>query len=597
MQKTRIMRNIFKNKYVQFILLIAAGILIGWIIKPSTKSSTENASGDVITALAKEQIWTCSMHPQIRMNEPGQCPICGMDLIPLNSSGSDEDSPMAISMSETAMQLANVQTMFVTNRKPVKEVRMPGKVQADERLIYSQTSHIPGRIEQLIVNYTGEEVKKGQTLALIYSPELVTAEEELLEALKIKEAQPALFEAAKEKLKNWKLSDRQIQEVISTGKIQDKFPVLSDVSGVVIKKRVNTGDYIMRGMPVYDIVDLSKVWILLDVYESDMEWIHEGDKVEFTVQSISGKTFHGNISFIDPVINPQTRVAKARIEFTNDGMKLKPEMFVTGTIMSELKGEKEGLVIPKSAVMWTGTRSIVYVKNKTGNGVNFMLREIILGPSLGDSYIVKSGLTEGTEIASHGTFSIDAAAQLAGKPSMMSPEGGVKMTGHDHGAAAVEEVNTPAKTIKSTKTEKESLKPLVQEYLLLKDALVGDDFEKAKSLSMSLIKKINAVDMKVFKGEAHDVWMKTNSKLIKSLNSMQSAGNIGALRAQFHIVSDQFILLAETFGATDEKLFVIHCPMANENKGSDWISNNKEVKNPYFGAEMISCGEVIKVLK
>ncbi|TAH40092.1 MAG: efflux RND transporter periplasmic adaptor subunit [Bacteroidetes bacterium] len=591
------MRNVFKNKYVRFSLLILVGVITGWVIKPGKTGTSESSLATTQESQEKEQIWTCSMHPQIRRNEPGQCPICGMDLIPLNSESNSEGNPMAISMSETAMQLANVQTIYVTKRKPVKEVRMPGKVQADERNIFSQTSHIPGRIEQLIVNYTGEEVKTGQTLALIYSPELVTAEEELLEALKIKEVQPALFEAAKDKLRNWKLSESQIEEVITTGKIQDKFPVLSEVSGVVLKKRVNTGDYIMRGMPVFDIVDLSKVWILLDVYESDIQWIHEGDKVEFTVQSISGKTFNGNISFIDPVINPQSRVAKARIEFTNDGMKLKPEMFVTGTIMSELKGEKEGLVIPKSAVMWTGERSVVYVKNQTNKGVNFMMTEVVLGPSLGDSYVIKSGLSEGMEIASNGTFSIDASAQLAGKPSMMSPEGGVKMTGHNHGAPVQVEVKTSAKALKPNKNEKETIIPLVQEYLKLKDALVEDDFEKGKTISESLLNKIKGVEMNVFKGESHNIWMQARPTLIKSLGTIQSAENIGALRTQFHIVSEQFILLTETFGSMYEKLFVIHCPMANQNKGADWISNNKEVKNPYLGAEMISCGDVIKELK
>ena len=591
------MKNILKNKYIRFTLLILAGVIIGWLIKPSNKTSSENPEGNAMTTASKEQIWTCSMHPQIRMNEPGQCPICGMDLIPLNSSGADDDNPMAISMSETAMQLANVQTIIVEKGKPVKEIRMPGKVQADERLIFSQVSHFPGRIEQLIVNFTGEEVKKGQTLALLYSPELVTAEEELLEALKVKEVQPELFEAAKEKLKNWKITNQQIEQVVTTKKIQDMFPVLSDVSGVVLRKRVNTGDYIMKGMPVFDIVDLSKVWILFDVYENDMEWIHEGDKVEFTVQSISGKTFSGNISFIDPVINPQSRVAKARIEFINEGMKLKPEMFVTGRIQSKLKGEKEGLVIPKSAVMWTGERSVVYVKNQTNKGVNFMMTEVVLGPSLGDSYLIKSGLSEGMEIASNGTFSIDAAAQLAGKPSMMSPEGGVKMTGHNHGAEAMEETKTPVKQIKSNKNEKESIVPLVKEYLKLKDALVEDDFEKGKTISTTLLKKIKTVDMNVFKGESHNLWMKASTTLVKSLSTIQSAENIGALRTQFRIVSEQFILLTETFGPMDENLFVIHCPMANQNKGANWISNEREIKNPYFGQEMISCGEIILELK
>ncbi|HNT79577.1 MAG TPA: efflux RND transporter periplasmic adaptor subunit [Bacteroidia bacterium] len=588
------MKNILKNKYVRISLLLLAGVIIGWIIKPGNKGSSESSLSTTQDSQAKEQIWTCSMHPQIRRNEPGQCPICGMDLIPLNSESNTEGNPMAISMSETAMQLANIQTMVVKNQKAVKEVRMTGKVQADERLIFSQVSHIPGRIEQLKVNFTGEEIKKGQTLALIYSPELVTAQEELLEAIKIKEVQPSLYEAAKEKLKNWKLTDRQIQEIISDGKVQDKFPILADVSGIVLKKRANLGDYIMKGMPIYDIVDLSKVWILFDVYESDMQWIHEGSKVEFTVQSIPGEFFKGDITFIDPVINPQTRVAKARIEFMNPQMKLKPEMFATGTVKSELKGSKEGLIIPKSAIMWTGERSVVFVKNMDEKKISFMLREVVLGPTLGDSYLIKSGLVAGTEIAVNGTFSIDAAAQLAGKPSMMSPEGGIAMKGHDHGE------NKPMASRDRTmpiKSEKNALKPLFSEYLLLKNALVSDDYEKSKKIAEILLKNINTTDMKIFKGESHTIWMQKSKKLINSLQLIDKAENIGIIRKQFRIVSEQFIDLAKTLGPLDEILYVMHCPMANENQGADWLSNEKKVQNPYFGKEMISCGEVTMEFK
>ena len=589
------MKKILKNNYVRISLLLIVGVIIGWVIKPGNKGSSDSSTSQ--EPETKEQIWTCSMHPQIRRSEPGQCPICGMDLIPLNSESNSDGNPLAISMSETAMRLANVQTMVVKNQKAIKEVRMPGKVQADERLVFSQVAHVPGRIEQLMVNFTGEEIKKGQTLALIYSPELVTAEEELLEAIKIKEVQPGLYEAAKEKLKNWKLTEQQIQEIISSGKIQDKFPILADVSGIVLIKRVNTGDYIMKGMPVYDIVDLSKVWILFDVYESDIQWIHEGSKVEFRIQSIPGEFFNGEISFIDPVINPQTRVAKARIEFPNPHMKLKPEMFATGIIKSELKNSKEGLVIPKSAVMWTGERSVVYVKNSNEKSVSFILREVVLGPSLGDSYLIKSGLEQGTEIAVNGTFSIDAAAQLAGKPSMMSPEGGAALQSHSHGSMQMEEKSSREKSGSISKSAKKIISQLFREYILLKNALVSDDFEKSKNLSESFLSNVNKTDMNEFKGESHLIWMRNSKIIVNSLQIMKKAENIGSVRFEFRTLSKSFIDLAKSLGPLEEDLYVIHCPMANQNRGADWISDETTIKNPYFGKEMISCGQITLELK
>ena len=176
------------------------------------------------------------MHPQIRQDDPGDCPICGMDLIPLEDDQNADIDPNAISMSPTAMQLANVSTAIVGKMNPVKQVRLNGKVQTDERLIYSQSSHIPGRIEKLSVNFTGEFVNKGQIIAYVYSPELVTAQEELFEAQKITESQPQLFAAAKEKLKNWKLSDKQIEEMLISGKTLEEFPIQADVAGYVTSK-------------------------------------------------------------------------------------------------------------------------------------------------------------------------------------------------------------------------------------------------------------------------------------------------------------------------------------------------------------------------
>ena len=224
------MKNINKTTVVIAISTLAVGLLLGWIffgknskVQPEEHNHAEMASSD-------NQTWTCSMHPQIKRNEPGDCPICGMDLIPLESESSEID-PMAVSMSPTAMQLAQVQTTVVGSGDAKKSIRLSGKVQADERLLFTQSSHIPGRIEKLTVNFTGEFISEGQIIAYVYSPELVTAQEELVEARKIKETQPSLFLAAKEKLKNWKLTDKQIEQILSSDKKIEQFPILANVSG------------------------------------------------------------------------------------------------------------------------------------------------------------------------------------------------------------------------------------------------------------------------------------------------------------------------------------------------------------------------------
>ncbi len=359
------------------------------------------------------------MHPQIRMHEPGKCPICGMDLIPLDQSNPKSDST-AVYLTEDAAQLANVQTSVVTRQKPVKEVRLYGKVQADERLLQSQVAHISGRIEKLLVNFTGEIVQKGQTLAVIYSPEIVTAQQELLEAAKTKQSQPEIYEAAKERLHQLRLSESQISSIENSGTIRNNVEIVSDISGIITARRVNNGDHISEGTVLFDVADLSRVWVMFDAYESDLQFLQKGDHLEFTVQALPGSKFTGKIAFIDPVIDPVNRVAKVRIEVPNESGKLKPEMFVTGIVNARLNGYNNMLVIPKSAVLWTGTRSIVYVKQTGTDEPSFKMREVGLGPVLGNSYVITDGLAEGEEIVTQGAFSVDAAAQLEGKPSMMN---------------------------------------------------------------------------------------------------------------------------------------------------------------------------------
>jgi membrane fusion protein, copper/silver efflux system len=416
--------KIFPNKYINYGVLLLVGFSLGWLFFHSSGKPMEKHDHD--TETAQGTIWTCSMHPQIRMQQPGKCPICGMDLIPLVQSGTTSVDPDAIHLTKEAAELANVLTTVVSRQKPVKEVRLYGKVQVDERLFQSQVSHIPGRIDRLFVNFTGEQVIKGQKLVEIYSPELITAQQELLETVKTRQLQPELYEASKEKLRQWKLSDNQIEAIEKSGKIMNDFDVLSNTSGTVTARRVSAGDHVAEGTVLFDIADLSKVWVLFDAYESDLPFLNQGQKVSFSIQALPGTEFTGNIVFIDPVIDPVTRVAKVRVETANPSGKLKPEMFATGIVSSVLNQYREGIVIPKSAVLWTGKRSIVYVKQQGSDEPIFKLREVGLGPMLGDSYVITDGLSEGEEIVTNGTFSVDAAAQLEGKPSMMNPKGGIK---------------------------------------------------------------------------------------------------------------------------------------------------------------------------
>lgn len=596
------MNNILKNKWILIILALAVGIVIGQFIGDSPVLETGEKNQHDHSEVA--DIWTCSMHPQIQLDSPGQCPICGMDLIPLdNSMEAEETLPNEIPMSEAAMKLAEIQTYIVKSEKPQKEIRLLGKVKSDERLMYSQAIHFPGRIEKLFINFTGEKIRKGQKLATVYSAELVTAQKELFEVLKDELTSPVLVEAARNKLKQWKFTDEQIAALESKGHVQTQVDIFSDYSGYVMTRMVSEGDHFKQGQVLFEITDLSKVWILFEAYENDLPWVNLEDKLEIELKSIPGKKYKGSVAFIDPFINPKTRVAYVRVELDNINGQLKPDMFANGIITSKLATEEEAILVPKSSVLWTGKRAVVYVKLPYRNHNSFIYREVILGEDAGDSYIVKSGLEEGEEIASNGVFKIDASAQLAGKKSMMNPTGKKTATGHNHGADIGEtvdmdmsEMNTAINQSKIPAEFKKQMGNVVERYLFLKDKLVNDNSDIQKEVS-GMKKALAEVDMFLLLEDAHNAWMDALKSFDRELKNLAATSNITAQRSEFLNLSSSLSDIIQLLGVEmkeNQNLYLQYCPMANDNNGGYWLSTENEISNPYFGSEMLECGSTEK---
>ncbi|NJY63699.1 efflux RND transporter periplasmic adaptor subunit [Salinimicrobium sp. CDJ15-81-2] len=570
---------------------LVAGMLLGWLF---FGGSDEAQVHDHSAEAGQETIWTCSMHPQIRSSEPGKCPICGMDLIPLES-GDVSGNPEAVQMSEYAMKLANIQTQTVGNGSGERELRLNGKVTVDERIAYTQSTHVPGRIERLMVNFTGEEVKRGQALAVVYSPELITAQEELLQAYAIRSSQPELFEAATQKLRNWRIGENQINKILESGKATDRFTITADVGGIVTEKLVELGDYVERGMPLYQIADLSKMWVLFDLYERTIGLVDKGDKVEFTVASIPGETFEGTIDFIDPLLNQQTRVATARVEISNKKNRLKPGMFVSGIVNTLGAVDASGITIPRSAVLWTGKRSVVYINEGTAANPSFMMREVVLGQSLGESYEVLEGLAAGEEIVVNGTFTVDAAAQLAGKPSMMNPAVAASAPAQEDVRQYLQNNRTDFKEEASEAFQKQ-LNQVVTVYLKLKDALVEEKEEESVNLTGKLQEAVEATKAAALTGEAKAFWEEKQKFLLQHSEVGMEADNIKAQRENFVYISEALIKTVATFGISEGSIYVDYCPMANSNKGAYWLSQVAEIRNPYYGDAMLNCGEIVEQL-
>nr|WKN37880.1 efflux RND transporter periplasmic adaptor subunit [Tunicatimonas sp. TK19036] len=594
---------------LRYALVLLIGIISGWLVfgsrpEPTAETMETGHMHDSSMTASDEhaeagtvEIWTCSMHPQIRQNEPGDCPICGMDLIPLAQEQTEESSPYQLVMSENAVRLANVQTTPVTRQHPERKLSLNGKIEVNEQQIRRQTAHFPGRVEQMLITYEGQAVERGQIIAYVYSPPLVTAQRELLEAARLSDTNPTLLSAAKRKLKLWKLSDRQIQRIIDEGEIITNWPIRADVAGRVSEINVETGGHVQEGTPFFTVANLDEVWAVFEVYENQLAWLSEGDSIRFTVAAYPARTFTGKITFVDPFIHPQTRVALVRTEVDNSHHQLKPKMFAQGTVIG---GEQpasgdNSMVVPKSAVLWTGPRSIVYIKVNNTTVPTYEMREIALGPSLGDQYIVENGLKEGDAVVTNGAFTVDAAAQLNNKSSMMNREAALPAQQATLVELDEEENTTPDFTASLPSAFREQMQQLLLPYLAMKDALVASDAATAQKQAQTLVSRFSQIDTQALAGEAATFWKEHQSALLNHAQTLQSASKVDTQRRHFKPLSSEMIMLVRAFG-TDQPLYVQHCPMADNDEGADWLSVSEAVKNPYYGDMMLTCGNVSSII-
>ncbi len=491
------------------VLLVTTGFIVGYAVSLASQR-VEPADAQAHAETAKgAQKWYCSMHPQIVRDRPGLCPICEMKLIPMPENAAAQTAPRELVVSEAAARLMDIQTAPVERRFVANEVRMVGKIQYDETRVKYITAWVPGRLDRLYVDFTGTTVRKGDHLVYLYSPELISAQAELLQAAKasrnaggttsgyLAESTASTLQAAREKLRLLGLTAGQIEEIEQSGKLMTHLTIYSPIGGVVIQKMVNEGMYVTTGTPIYTVADLSQVCVKLDAYESDLQWIRYGQEVQFSTEAYAGEPFTGWISFIDPVLDPTTRTVKVRVDVPNPDGRLRPEMFVRAEVRSRVaQGGKvmdpnlvgkwicpmhssvvkpqQGqcdicgmdlvtteslgyvaadtpappLVIPDTAPLITGKRAVVYVKKPEAQAPTFEGREVVLGPRAGHDYIVESGLNEGELVVTNGSFKIDSALQIQAKPSMMNPEGGAAPAGHEHaGHTAAQHAAVATRTV------------------------------------------------------------------------------------------------------------------------------------------------------
>jgi len=589
------------KKYISYIVILGIGLFLGWMLFGGSSNIEQTHDHNIKSKT--NQMWTCSMHPQIVKTEPGDCPICGMDLIPTENDG---EGLMAdqFKLTENAMALANIQTSIVgVGETENGAIKLSGKIVENEEVNAVQVSYFSGRIERLNVSFTGEDVRKGQLLATIYSPELFAAQQELLTSASLKASQPALYNAVRNKLKLWKLSDSQIDQIERSGEVKENFPVYATVSGTVSEKLVEQGDYIKQGQPLLKIANLNSVWANFDVYENQIDLFEKGQDVSITTNANPNKIYKAKVSFIDPVLNSRTRTVTLRAVLNNVAKVFKPGMFIEGRIEGVKSSKKQGLSVPSTAILWTGERSVVYVKSNPDEPI-FEMREVTLGNKVGNIYEVMEGLDNGDEIVTNGTFTIDAAAQLRGKKSMMNKEGGKTTTGHeDHtGMYNVKDdlKTSPSEMNKRVKVSpdfQEQLKTVFNNYINLKDALVKDNSKKVSEDARGLLDNLSQVDMELLSDNgSHNHWMSLMKDIQESANSIANAKGVKEQRNQFKHLSIHLTSAIQIFGI-NEKVYSQFCPMADNNKGAYWLSKEEKVLNPYFGDAMLTCGSVEQIIE
>ena len=600
------------NKFLLPLLTLALGLLAGYLffggngLTPSPPPGEKGATGD--HQHEGNQVWTCSMHPQIQQPEPGDCPLCGMDLIPLESGNSSD--PAVLTMTEAAVALARVRTVTVggANRdadagalqgtEQQGSLTLTGRLAPDERTAAVEVSEFGGRIERLFVSFGGEPVRAGQRIATVYSPDLVVAQEELLQARNFADLNPALVDAARAKLHNLQVTDEQITRLEETGEVIENFPVYADRSGTIMEMKAEVGQYVQPGGALYTYTNLGRLWVLFDAYEADLARIDAGDEVTFTVNGRPGETYRARVTFVDPILDPTTRTAAVRAEVVNRGGRLKPGMFVEGDILldpgpqrDERNTETAELLVPASAVLWTGERSVVYVEVPDATVPTYEFREVTLGQRVGDGYRVLEGLEAGERVVAEGAFQVDAAAQLNNKASMMNRD--VLVQGRDlTPSPSPGERGAPVPDYRDDTPEafRRQLGAVVEAYLPLKDRMVATETAPAE-VTDPLATALTAVDMKLVKGEAHDFWMQQLNALDAHARALAAATTVEAQREQFGFLSQALINTLTAFGV-DGTYYVQHCPMAFDNTGADWISSEEQIRNPYFGDLMMKCGYV-----
>ena len=575
--------------------------------------------------------YQCPMHPTVISDNEGQCGMCGMDLVPVYEGGGEEASGPGIMIDPVTVQNMGVLTEPVERGDLKVEIRTVGSLDYDEEKIFLVNTKFEGWIEKAYVNYVGESVAKGDPLVEIYSPDLVSTQEEYLSALAYRDKMKNsgfpeaasradnLLAATRSRLLYWDVSPEQISQLEERGEAIRTLTVSSPASGVVASKmdQALEGMRAKAGMNLYKIADLSTLWIHIDVYEHQLPWIKEGQEAEVEISYYPGEVFRGKVLFFYPELDKQTRTIRACVEIPNPGGRLRPQMYAT--VKFKPVAARDVALVPEMAVLHTGERNVVVLA--LGDG-RFEPREVTLGLQGGGRYQVLEGLQGGEEIVTSSQFLIDSESNLkeAINKMLMAREGDTVTDAMSEGSATkdVERGNgTKAISIGSDTKEMEQgsetksmqagsgkkemdhaghkLKPVVDDpatiealqkvldsYLPIWKALAKDSTDGVKDNATRLSKAASEAEGKV----AEDSLKTQLGALAKAATEMKTS-DLKSTRESMKGLSRAIVGIFESHEVKmPAKYTIVECPMVNER----WIQNQEDVLNPFYGSSMLRCG-------
>ena len=629
--------GLFVGAGVLLIVLLGIAQRVGWL---KTAGETQSSS----SVGSAEAVHTCPMHPQIRQPGLGDCPICGMPLVPATAGGADLDE-FAVSIEPAQRRLANIKTVTVTEQPVSRQLQTIGSIEIDESRQATISSYIDGRLEKIYADYTGVEVQEGDHLAVVYSPQIYSAQIEYLEAKKtlesssdsalasIREAQEKLADNSRQRLLELGMTADQLKELDATETAKSRLTIYAPMGGTVIEKLAEEGKYIEAGEPIYRIADLAMVWLMLELFPEDASRIRFGQQVQARLSSNPNEVLTGRVAFIAPNVDPSSRTVGVRVEFTNEQRKLRPGDYAEATITIPIGPEGEiydkdlagkwispmhpqiirdqpgpcpvcgmqlvpttrygfaatpvdqpvSVTIPRSALLLAGQNSVAYVETEAGR---FELRVVKIGPFLKDNVVILEGIEPGEQVATSGNFLIDSQMQLAGKPSLIDPTRYVRKFRN----VPLEFDSIDISVIGGKSGEQ--LEELYSRYFEIRTAFAADK-KPVEESSLSLHELSTQLT------SSEDVTDQAKEQLSIVTENAEHLHHLPLeeARMQFKPISHAILELATQIrGKGNERVFRhFFCPMVKEGEG-DWLQFEERISNPYYGSQMLRCGELIRTL-